>query len=118
MVENVQSMFSTRTEKLTQRAESLVKLANKNLNNLRSRLARVAGGSDDGSSWKAGIEGEAAKGSPEFQTATLQTLRHKILLMPAQLRRTHNRPSLALPASGSRELAWKFALNKINKLKP
>jgi len=55
---------------------------------------------------------------PEFQTATLQTLRHKILLMPAQLRRTHNRPSLALPASGSRELAWKFALNKINKLKP
>lgn len=55
---------------------------------------------------------------PEFQTATLQSLRHKILLMPAQLRRTHNRPSLALPASGSRELAWKFALNKINKLKP
>lgn len=55
---------------------------------------------------------------PEFRTATLQTLRHKILLMPAQLRRTHNRPSLALPASGSRELAWKFALNRITKLKP
>jgi hypothetical protein len=54
---------------------------------------------------------------PEFQSATLQTLRHKILLMPAQLRRTHNRPRLALPASGLREYAWKFALNKINKLK-
>jgi hypothetical protein len=36
---------------------------------------------------------------PESQSATLQTLRHKILLMPAQLRRTHNRPHLALPAS-------------------
>ena len=70
MVENVQSMFSTRTDKLTQRAESLVKFGNKSLNNLLSRLARVAGGSDDGSSWKAGLEGEAAKGSPEFQTAT------------------------------------------------
>jgi len=54
---------------------------------------------------------------PEYQAATLQSLRHKILLMPAQLRRTHNRPSLALPASGSRELAWKFALHKIIKLK-
>lgn len=55
---------------------------------------------------------------PEFQSATLQTLRHKILLMPAQLRRTDNRPWLALPARGQREFAWRFALNKINKLKP
>ena len=54
----------------------------------------------------------------EFQSATLQTLRHKILLMPAQLRRTHNRPRLALPASAAGEFAWRFALNKINKLKP
>ena len=42
---------------------------------------------------------------PEFQTATLQTLRHKVLLMPAQLRRVENRPSLALPASGPRGAA-------------
>jgi hypothetical protein len=55
---------------------------------------------------------------PEFQAATLQTLRQKILLMPAQLRRTDNRPRLILPASGAREIAWKFALNRINKLKP
>ncbi len=55
---------------------------------------------------------------PELQTATLQTLRQKILLMPAQLSRTQNRPSLALPASGQQEFAWKFALGKINKLKP
>jgi hypothetical protein len=53
----------------------------------------------------------------DFQRATLQTLRHKILLMPAELKRTHNRPTLALPASGNREEAWKHALQKINKLK-
>ena len=55
---------------------------------------------------------------PEFQHATLQTLRHKILLMPAQLRRVENRPSLALPASGPREVAWRYALQKIERLKP
>lgn len=55
---------------------------------------------------------------PEFQQATLQTLRHKILLMPAQLYRTHNRPRLILPASGPREEAWKNALRQISKLKP
>lgn len=55
---------------------------------------------------------------PEFQNATLQTLRNKILLMPAQLRRVENRPSLALPASGPREAAWRYALHKIERLKP
>jgi hypothetical protein len=55
---------------------------------------------------------------PDCQNATLQTLRHKILLMPAQLRRTHNRPRLAMPASGPREAAWKYALHRINTLKP
>jgi hypothetical protein len=55
---------------------------------------------------------------PEFQNATLQTLRHRILLMPAQLRRTDNRPRLVLPASGPREEAWKYALHQIKILKP
>lgn len=54
---------------------------------------------------------------PEFQNATLQTLRHQVLLMPAMLRRTDNRPSLALPASGSREGAWQYALDQIERLK-
>jgi hypothetical protein len=53
----------------------------------------------------------------DLQNATLQTLRHRILLMPAQLRRTANRPRLVLPASGRREAAWKHALQQINKLK-
>jgi hypothetical protein len=54
----------------------------------------------------------------EFQNATLQTLRQRILLMPAQLRRTDNRPRLLLPASGPREAAWKYALQQIQRLKP
>jgi hypothetical protein len=44
---------------------------------------------------------------PEFQTATLQTLRPQILFMPAQLRRTDNRPHLILPWGGRRGAAWK-----------
>jgi hypothetical protein len=54
---------------------------------------------------------------PDFQNATLQTLRQQILSMPAQLRRTDNRPRLVLPASGSREAAWQYALRRISKLK-
>jgi hypothetical protein len=53
----------------------------------------------------------------ELQTATLQTLRQRILLMPAQLLRTGNRPRLVLPASGAREAAWNYALHKIDRLK-
>jgi hypothetical protein len=54
---------------------------------------------------------------PAFHHATLQTLRHRILLMPAQLRRTDNRPRLILPASGPREVAWKYALDRITRLR-
>jgi len=54
---------------------------------------------------------------PELQTATLQTLRQNILLMPAQLSRTGNRPRLLLPASGHRELAWRHALRAIGRMR-
>ncbi|WP_447972544.1 IS1380 family transposase [Nitrospira sp. Kam-Ns4a] len=53
----------------------------------------------------------------EFQNATLQTLRQRILSMPAQLRRARNRPTLTLPASGYREAAWKYALHQIQRLR-
>ena len=53
----------------------------------------------------------------EFQNATLQTLRQRILSMPAQLRRARNRPTLTLPASGYREAAWKYALHHIQRLR-
>jgi hypothetical protein len=55
---------------------------------------------------------------PELQTATLQTLRHRVLLMPAQLTRSQNRPRLVLPASGRREAAWTYALQQIDSLRP
>lgn len=55
---------------------------------------------------------------PELQTATLQTLRQHIFLMPAQLSRTDNRPRLLLPASGPREVAWRYALRAIERLRP
>jgi hypothetical protein len=54
---------------------------------------------------------------PELQRATLQTLRRQILLMPAQLAHTDNRPRLLLPANGPREAAWRYALKRINRLK-
>jgi len=40
---------------------------------------------------------------PQFYNATLETLRHQILLMPAQLVHTANRARLNLPASGHRQ---------------
>jgi len=53
---------------------------------------------------------------PQFQNATLQTLRQQILLMPAQLVRTGNRSRLNLPASGQREAGWLHALRTIEHL--
>lgn len=53
----------------------------------------------------------------QFQSATLQTLRNHVLLMPAQLLRTDNRPRLVMPSSGPKEAAWKYALHRIEKLK-
>jgi hypothetical protein len=55
---------------------------------------------------------------PELHAATLQTLRQRILLMPAQLRRIGNRPHLFLPASGPREVAWTHALDQIQRFHP
>lgn len=54
---------------------------------------------------------------PEFQNATLHTLREQILLMPAQLVRAENRPRLNLPASGHRQVAWLHALRTIDRLR-
>jgi hypothetical protein len=52
----------------------------------------------------------------EYQTATLQTLRHTILLMPAQLQRVGTRARLSLPASGPQDAAWAYALHQIKRL--
>jgi DDE family transposase len=54
---------------------------------------------------------------PEFQNATLQTLRQQILLMPVQLARTGHRPRLNIPAAGHRQEAWLHALRAIEQLR-
>ena len=53
----------------------------------------------------------------EFQSATLQTLRQQILLMPAHLVTTAHRLHLNLPASGHREVSWLHALRSIERLR-
>ncbi len=51
-----------------------------------------------------------------YQHATLETIRQNILAMPAEFHRVNNHPQIALPASGEREHAWRFALNAIDNL--
>jgi hypothetical protein len=53
----------------------------------------------------------------QWHLATLQTLRNQILLTPAQLLRTDNRPRLTLQAMAQTEEAWRYALHRIEKLK-
>ena len=48
---------------------------------------------------------------------TLETLRSRVLLAPAQLTRTHNRPILQLPENFPYQEAWKYALKKTARLK-
>lgn len=55
---------------------------------------------------------------PEFQNATLQTLRQQIFLTPAQLVHTGNQWRLNLPPSGNRESAWTHALRAIEHIRP
>ena len=51
----------------------------------------------------------------EFQKATLQTLRERVLLVPAQLVRTGNGPRLVL-AGTELEERWRYALRKYRAL--
>jgi hypothetical protein len=53
---------------------------------------------------------------PQFQNATLQTLRQQILLMPVQLVRTGRSSRLNIPAAGRRQAAWLHALRCIERL--
>ena len=53
---------------------------------------------------------------PDLQSATLETLRQRILLMPAQLTRRGNRPRLTLPARGPQATAWRYALQRMDHL--
>lgn len=50
-------------------------------------------------------------------TMTLGTLRSRVLLAPAQLTRTHNRPVLQFPETFPYQDVWKYALKKVARLK-
>lgn len=52
----------------------------------------------------------------ECQAMTLGTLRSRLLLAPAQLTRTENRPALKLPQNFPYQDAWTHALKQINRL--
>ena len=52
-----------------------------------------------------------------FQNMTLKTLRARILLIPGELVKTKNRPTLKLPANFLYKEAFEYAIKKIEKLK-
>ena len=53
----------------------------------------------------------------EFHHMTLNTLRGRLLLIPGELIRPDNRPTLKLPANSLYKNAFEYALKKIEKLK-
>lgn len=53
----------------------------------------------------------------EFQNMTLNTLRTRLLLIPGELVRTDNRPTLKLPTNFLYKDAFEYAIKKIEKLK-
>jgi hypothetical protein len=53
----------------------------------------------------------------EFQNMTLRTLRARLLLIPGELIRPDNRPTLKLPANFLYKNAFEYAIKKIEKLK-
>ena len=53
----------------------------------------------------------------EFQNMTLRTLRSRLLLIPGELIRPDNRPTLKLPANFLYKDAFELAMKKIEKLK-
>jgi hypothetical protein len=53
----------------------------------------------------------------EFHNMTLKTLRSRLLLIPGELIRPDNRPTLKLPANLLYKHAFEYAIKKIDKLK-
>ncbi|MGB9835037.1 MAG: IS1380 family transposase [bacterium] len=53
----------------------------------------------------------------EFQNMTLNTLRNRLLLIPGELVKIENRPTLKLPANLLYKDAFEYAIKKIDKLR-
>lgn len=54
----------------------------------------------------------------DWQTYTITTLRHRILLIPGIFTRTRNRPKLRLPKNCLYQEVFRFAEKRIQKIKP
>jgi hypothetical protein len=55
---------------------------------------------------------------PEWQSYTVETLRHRLLLIPGVFTRTDNRPRLKLPKNSPYQNIYRYAEKKIKTLKP
>lgn len=55
---------------------------------------------------------------PEWQSYTLGTLRHKLLLMPGVFTKTNNRPMLKFPKNNPNKDIFEYAQERIKKLPP
>lgn len=55
---------------------------------------------------------------PEWQSFTVGTLRHRLLLIPGVFTRTHNRPMLKLPRNNPYQDVFTYAQERIKKLPP
>jgi len=54
----------------------------------------------------------------DWQTYTIGTLRHRLLLIPGNFTRTHNRPELKLPKNSPYQDTFLYALDRIKELSP
>lgn len=54
----------------------------------------------------------------DWQSYTVSTLRHRILLIPGNFTRTGNRPELKLPKNSPYRYTFEYALDQIKKLTP
>lgn len=54
----------------------------------------------------------------DWQSFTLSTLRHRLLMMPAEFVRSYNVPTLKFPKNSPNRHVFEFAMKKIKKLEP
>lgn len=54
----------------------------------------------------------------DWQTFTIGTLRHRLLLIPGVFTRTHNRPQLKLPKNNPYQEVFRYAQERIKKIQP
>jgi len=54
----------------------------------------------------------------DWQSFTLPTIRHRLLMIPGELVRTSNVPTLRFPRNSPHQDVFSYALSKIEKIAP